>query len=199
MAGERMAWTDDVTSVQRHLARYVWALRWCRGKTVLDAGCGIGYGTALLANVCRGVEGIDSSREAIIVAQDRYGPPPAHGCMFWHTSIEKHTPCWSYDTVVAFEVLEHLENMEAGMEKLLAMTKEALLVSLPVNSGDNPYHHGRNMSVADCDAFMEGRGDVLDLCYQPLYVTSHVEVRPRPIENPDNVAHLLYVVWKGAV
>jgi trans-aconitate methyltransferase len=177
----------------------VWALRWCAGKTVLDAGCGIGYGSSLVANVSEIVEAIDVSQQVIAEAEVKYGDF-AGGPLFWHASIEKYTPYRPYDTVIAFEVLEHLDDMEAGITKLLAMTREALLVSLPVNAGANPYHHGRNMSVADCDEFMAGReGTLLQPCYQPAHHTTGCEVRQRPLEDPDNVAHLLYVIWKGAV
>ncbi|MEI9974184.1 MAG: hypothetical protein WDO73_20315 [Ignavibacteriota bacterium] len=37
----------DVDLLNEHLARYTFAARLARGKRVLDAGCGAGYGSAV--------------------------------------------------------------------------------------------------------------------------------------------------------
>ena len=41
----------DVDLLNEHMARYTFAVRLARGKRVLDAGCGAGYGSAELAQV----------------------------------------------------------------------------------------------------------------------------------------------------
>jgi predicted O-methyltransferase YrrM len=41
----------DVDLLNEHMARYTFAVRLARGKRVLDAGCGAGYGSAELARV----------------------------------------------------------------------------------------------------------------------------------------------------
>lgn len=48
---ERFDPTDDAGTLMgtEHLARYQWAAQVARGARVLDAGCGSGYGTAILA------------------------------------------------------------------------------------------------------------------------------------------------------
>src|SRR5918912_1032085 len=46
----------DATSpgiVALHLKRYEFAAQWCRDTEVLDAGCGVGYGSALLGEAAR--------------------------------------------------------------------------------------------------------------------------------------------------
>ena len=40
----------DVDLLNEHMARYTFAARLARGKRVLDAGCGAGYGSAELAH-----------------------------------------------------------------------------------------------------------------------------------------------------
>ena len=50
---------DDLWS--EHVARYAFARRFSAGKSVLDAGCGTGYGSAELARSARDVAGIDSA------------------------------------------------------------------------------------------------------------------------------------------
>jgi protein-L-isoaspartate O-methyltransferase len=39
----------DIDLLNEHMARYTFAARLARGKRVLDAGCGTGYGSAELA------------------------------------------------------------------------------------------------------------------------------------------------------
>jgi SAM-dependent methyltransferase len=75
-----------------------------------------------------------------------------------------------FDTVVCLEVLEHLDDMEAGLAKLLELTapEGTLLLSLPVLNGENPYHHGRDYTLAQWDKFMEDRGFDLLRFFQPF-------------------------------
>ena len=51
--------------VALHLKRYEFAVPWCRDRDVLDAGCGVGYGTALLGTLAPHVLGVDISAETI--------------------------------------------------------------------------------------------------------------------------------------
>ena len=49
-----------------HLARYMFAAALARGRRVLDAGCGAGYGAALLASSgAHSVTAIDIAPEAV--------------------------------------------------------------------------------------------------------------------------------------
>ena len=59
--------------VALHLKRYEFARPYCVGKHVLDAGCGVGYGSAFLGEAARSVVGVDVSGEAIDYARARYG------------------------------------------------------------------------------------------------------------------------------
>ena len=59
-----------------HLARYLWATRFAAGRRVLDAGCGMGYGSVLLAAAgAESVEGVDASEAVIAVAEEQAGEP----------------------------------------------------------------------------------------------------------------------------
>ena len=55
----------------RHLSAYLYASQRAAGLDVLDAGCGEGFGTGLLARVANRVLGIDYSDGAIASAQRR--------------------------------------------------------------------------------------------------------------------------------
>src|SRR5215467_1277008 len=65
----------DVDLLNEHLARYAFAARLARGKRVLDAGCGAGYGSAELARAALSVVGIDISAEAVAYAGANYQLP----------------------------------------------------------------------------------------------------------------------------
>src|ERR1035437_8402988 len=59
----------DVDLLNEHLARYAFAARLARGKRVLDAGRGAGYGSAELAQPALSVVGMDRAAEAIDFAR----------------------------------------------------------------------------------------------------------------------------------
>jgi protein-L-isoaspartate O-methyltransferase len=59
----------DIDLLNEHLARYTFAARLARGKRVLDAGCGAGYGSAELSLSAHSVVGVDSAAEAVAFAR----------------------------------------------------------------------------------------------------------------------------------
>src|SRR5215471_11758453 len=62
----------DVDLLNEHVARYAFAARLARGKRVLDAGCGAGYGSAELARVAQRVIGLDIAADALFFGRDNY-------------------------------------------------------------------------------------------------------------------------------
>ena len=98
----------EVDLLNEHMARYTFATRLARGKRVLDAGCGAGYGSAELARNADTVVGVDCAAEAIEFARTHYA---AHNLTFEVGSCEA-LPCddATFGLVVAFEVIEHLED-----------------------------------------------------------------------------------------
>jgi SAM-dependent methyltransferase len=125
--------STDTGNLIKHIARYNFALAFARGK-ILDAGCGVGYGSKILSMV-GDVEGCDIDLESI---QEIDSPN-----FFQHDLVEPLSS--KYDTIVCFEVLEHIENIDLAVHNL----KEALnpggklIFSLPLYEeyGFNPYHH----------------------------------------------------------
>ena len=65
----------DADLLNEHMARYAFAARLARGKRVLDAGCGAGYGAAELAKSAQCVVGADASAEAVVFAREHYRLP----------------------------------------------------------------------------------------------------------------------------
>ncbi|MBZ0223791.1 MAG: class I SAM-dependent methyltransferase [Dokdonella sp.] len=95
-----------------HWHRYAFARRMVSGKRVLDAACGEGYGTALLAAVATEAVGVDIDAATIAHASTRYA---AIGNLRYHCTDVTRLPFpdRSFDVVVSFETLEHLAAQEA--------------------------------------------------------------------------------------
>jgi len=96
-----------------HMHRYALASHWCQGLKVLDAACGEGYGSALLAGTAAEVTGLDISGEAIRHARERYGGVDN---LDFETGDCTRLPFadGEFQCIVSFETLEHLED-QAGM------------------------------------------------------------------------------------
>lgn len=113
----------DADLLNEHLARYAFASRLARGKRVLDAGCGVGYGVARLARCAGRVVGLEIDPEAVAAARERYRSPAAG---FVCADCRRLPfPDASFDLVTAFEVIEHLKDWE----RLLAESRRVLTPS----------------------------------------------------------------------
>lgn len=104
-----------------HYHRYALASRWCVNKRTLDAACGEGYGSAMLACSANSVEGVDISPQAIGHARKRYGNLQNVGFHVADCTVLPFSDD-EFDRVVSFETLEHL----AGHDSLMAEFKRVL-------------------------------------------------------------------------
>ncbi|MFH0863677.1 MAG: class I SAM-dependent methyltransferase [Candidatus Gottesmanbacteria bacterium] len=104
---------------QQALSRYQYAKNLIKiGSKIVDLGCGVGYGSALLSDIAP-VIGIDISNEAIAYAKKNYGK----NVVFETGDINKlKFTNNEVDVVCAFEVIEHIEKPD----KLLYEVKRIL-------------------------------------------------------------------------
>jgi SAM-dependent methyltransferase len=115
-----------------HWHRYAFARAFAAGKRVLDAACGEGYGSALLADVAADVIGVDIDPASVAHARTRYASKPR---LRYECADATTLPFAdrAFDLVVSFETLEHLaaqEQLLAGFARVLA-DDGVLLISSP--------------------------------------------------------------------
>ena len=115
-----------------HWHRYVFACAFAKGRRVLDAACGEGYGSALLAASADSVLGVDIAESAVAHARQRYGQ---HANLRFEQGDCTALSCGDaqFDLIVSFETLEHVaaqQELIAGFARALA-PGGLLIVSSP--------------------------------------------------------------------
>ena len=96
-----------------HISRYQFAGEQLRGKEIkvlLDAACGVGYGSAFLANNIEGISiyAVDRSVEALEVAKKKFQNEHVHFMEDDCHTLAKVSTFGPFDAIVSFETLEHL-------------------------------------------------------------------------------------------
>ncbi len=146
MATERAA-PDDATWAELsapHVARYLFAGDFVRGKRVLDAGCGTGYGSLLLAAAgAAQVLGVDLDANTIAAARQRYVHPRVEFAIDNCELLAEAAGTW--DVICCFENIEHLQSPERFLAQAAANLAEdgVLLVSTPDRADTPPFVDGR--------------------------------------------------------
>ena len=95
-----------------HWHRYAFARRFARDKRVLDAACGEGYGSAMLAPAAASVLGVDIDEPAVAHARQRYAQ---HANLRFEQGDCTALACGDaqFDLIVSFETLEHVAAQQA--------------------------------------------------------------------------------------
>lgn len=152
---ERLSFAQDAPYVASeaaiHLNRYAMTRQFCKGRVVLDAACGEGYGSYLMKTWgALRVEGVDISGEAI-----------DHARAAFHAEGLRYTKCDvlnlpfednSFDLVVSFETMEHVDDAEQFLHEIKRVLKPdgTVLLSCPNDHYyyendhlENPFHKKR--------------------------------------------------------
>ena len=130
--------------------RYQVASELCCGRRVLDAACGEGYGTAMLARSAASAVGVDLSEETVKAASAKY----AANNLSYVVGDAQAMPFAdaSFDCVVSFETIEHVTDPRRLVAEIRRVLKPSglLVLSSPnrrafdrrnrCENGGNPYH-----------------------------------------------------------
>jgi ubiquinone/menaquinone biosynthesis C-methylase UbiE len=132
----------DTQIEAQHLARYMWAAALADGKRVLDAGCGTGYGTRMLAARASAVAGIDLAGDVV----EAIAPSmPANVTLTQGDLRELPYEDDSFDLISCFEVIEHVEDQAAVLDELRRVLAPGGLLGISSPNPDvfpptNPHH-----------------------------------------------------------
>ena len=126
-----------------HVSRYWWAASLVSEKRVLDAGCGTAYGSAIMAHAgALEVVGVDLAHHVLDAVRPRM---PSRVALEVADVGDLPFDDHSFDVVVCFEVIEHVEDTErvlAELARVLA-SNGVLAISSPnrdVYVSGNPHH-----------------------------------------------------------
>lgn len=141
---------SNAHEINVNMLRYLYAMKFCEGKKVLDVGCGCGLGTYMYSLVAKEVTGIDYKDEAFAYAK-RY----PHGCdaSFVLKDVEKDL-LPAAEVVVALEVIEHLANPDYFLGQLKC---DRLVFSIPLHSLEISYWHKYDFRTIDDVANLIGK------------------------------------------
>ncbi len=150
-----------------HVERYKWACAVLGSpKRVLDIGCGVGYGSSILADAGHTVLAVDNDGEALAYQEQHYGRDRISRleCDAGSFSLPLGEP--EYDAAVCFEMIEHLAD-PLPMLKALREHTDTLLASVPnerhfPHAGRIKFHH-RHYTIPEFRALLNEAGwDVID-------------------------------------
>jgi len=131
---------------EEHRVRYRFSTSFADGARVLDAGCGIGYGSDLMTGVASSVVGVDLSEGTVRQAGTVYRRPnlsfSAMDCRLLGFADD------TFHLITSFEVIEHIKNYGEYLSELKRVLRAGghLILSTPNRAVSlfaalNPYHH----------------------------------------------------------
>ena len=166
----------------QHYARYEWVQQYTNGKIVIDAACGTGYGTAMIAKNASSAVGYDCSDDAIEEATRLFGDSTAR---FECADITKlPVPDNSFDVYVSFETIEHIDADGKYLSEASRVLKQdgLFICSTPnrhitnphTTVGDNPFnpHHVREYTAGELQPILESHFDSVEWYGQTFYSKS---------------------------
>jgi 2-polyprenyl-3-methyl-5-hydroxy-6-metoxy-1,4-benzoquinol methylase len=129
---------------QRCQFAYEFAYPLIEGKKVLDVGCGLAYGTALMAGKAAQITGLDYDQETVNANKEKYKDIPNLDFIRRTVppiDVEEN----SYDVVTSFQFIEHIHNRDKFIENVYKVLKPGgtLLLTTPNNKrtlAPNPFH-----------------------------------------------------------
>lgn len=146
MNSHERAHQDEANNVtyQRCQFAYEFAKPFISGKKVLDVGCGLAYGTVVMAEFASKITGIDYDQQTIDENIHRY---KSVSTLEFKQAVLPPLPFddQSFDVVTAFQFIEHIKPRREFIKECLRVLKPGgiLLVTTPNSKKSlarNPFH-----------------------------------------------------------
>lgn len=138
----------------REKLRYSWAAKHAIGVKILDVGCSSGYGAQFFSSNIE-YTGIDYDAKIIEEANAQKWLPNTKFIHSDLTEFENNFANTYYDTIIAFEVIEHLSNGLSFVETLKKYCNQ-LIITVPYNESVNvfnPHHLLRKLTPDNFNDF----------------------------------------------
>ena len=188
--------------LNEHLSRYRLAVPFCKEKTVIELGCGSGYGTKLIAKSgAKKVYGIDIDELTIKYAKKFY----SHKKITFIKASAMHTklPKNIADVIISFETIEHVTNPSKMITEINRILKPGglLIISTPnkaMSLDDNPYHI-KEFMLTELDSLLNGFTD-LKYFGQGKSIISLIKIYQKLINKkmPTQIKRLFHLrPWEG--
>jgi len=150
-----------------HRARYILAKKYIRDNDkVLDAACGIGYGSTILKEKDCAITALDLHEGALQYAQEYYFDKRVK---FKKANIEEDYLGNSYDVVVSFETIEHLRRPEKFLKNIRnSLKNEGKLICSTPNENFMPFtdktfpYHIRHFTEFEFEKLLDRCGFIVE-------------------------------------
>ncbi len=103
---------------------YAVGAKYATGKRVLDIGGGLGYGTYLLSKFASEVVYVDKSRDVVETIEKLWMPLAPNITALCADVTELVLDACSYDTIFLMEMLEHIEQPEELLRRIIPLLKD---------------------------------------------------------------------------
>ena len=182
---ERAVFLKGDTVYPREVTRYEWAAKNLLGNKIFELGCTNGYGRQFFPDNIE-YTGVDYDPIIVEVAKEQNWNGTSN--TFISADINQFE-LGQYDTIVAFEVIEHLDNGLEIVEKFKKHCKR-LLITVPMNEPPGfwgPHHklHGLN------ERHFPG--------FEFNYINEHGQISDVPQDiTPENPCNLMICRWTAS-
>ena len=195
MEAERIVPGTEIwdASYPDHIQRYRFALDYVpQGASVLDAGCGVGYGAAEIADHrAARVVAVDIAQDALDLAAQHFDRAAISWCRDDCHRLDAAAAHGPFDVIINFENIEHLERPEEFVARAAALLKPGgtLLTSTPNRlllnhlrgvPGDAPssnHYHLNEMSEAEFCTLLGRHFEDVQIRYQSVAGAAGIRLR----------------------
>jgi 2-polyprenyl-3-methyl-5-hydroxy-6-metoxy-1,4-benzoquinol methylase len=136
---------ENLKTLFSHLGRYYYAIKKLKidkDDTVMDIGCGEGYGSYLISKKAKLVLGVDIKHEVLKKAAENF----AHEYLYFSTYEYYKKLKLKINKIICLETIEHMtkKKIELFLENILSGFQGEIFLSFPVGNNNpckyNKYH-----------------------------------------------------------